>query len=195
MAVLFQNVAKFINSPFPETRNHLCRVQHGGRAESFIRGLALSPGPGPRELWCRMGPPPLPVPQFPHLQSKETGLQISPYVLPKSGHMPFTAYKGQLCNRGPQCRCWGLGCSLSCNDVLFSFLFFFLLDFFKLKKLPKDSTFHCEVTGAPSSPPFPLSSPGVLAVGSPGRCEWGCQDGFFVYMSIHVQTDFISLIL
>lgn len=26
MALLFQNVAKFINSPFPETRNNLCRV-------------------------------------------------------------------------------------------------------------------------------------------------------------------------
>lgn len=101
MAVLFQNVAKFINSPFPETRNHLCRVQRGGRAGSFVGGLDLSPGLGPMSPGVGWAPRPLPAPQFPHLQSKDTGLQIIPYVLPKSRHMQFTAYKGQFFNQGP----------------------------------------------------------------------------------------------
>lgn len=66
MALLFQNVAKFINSPFPESRNNLHRVQRGGRAGSFVRGLDSSPGPSPTSSgvgrapvppWASVSPP------------------------------------------------------------------------------------------------------------------------------------------
>lgn len=69
MVLLFQNVAKFINSPFPETRNNLCRVQCGGRAGSFVPGLDLSPGLDPvssgvgwvpASPWASVSPPPEP---------------------------------------------------------------------------------------------------------------------------------------
>lgn len=96
MALLFQNVAKFINSPFPETRNNLRRVQCGGESWELRPGPGLQPGPKPKELWRGTGPSLSLGLSFSNLQSKGTGL-IIPEVLLTFRHTQFTTYKYQFC--------------------------------------------------------------------------------------------------
>nr|KAF6282367.1 hypothetical protein mMyoMyo1_010026 [Myotis myotis] len=86
--------------PFPGDTKPSVQSAARGQSWELRRRPGPQPGPGPNEPWCWMGPRPLPAPQFPHLQSKDTGLQIIPYVLPKSRHMQFTAYKWQFFNQG-----------------------------------------------------------------------------------------------
>lgn len=122
MAVLFQNVAKFINSPFPETRNHLCRVQRGGRAGSFVGGLDLSPGPGPNEPWRWMGPRPALRLSFPTYRAK-TVCRSFLTSSPSLDACSLLLTNGSSLTRGSM-QVLGDGLQPLLHAFLFSFLFF-----------------------------------------------------------------------
>lgn len=126
MALLFQNVAKFINSPFPETRNSLCRVQRGGRAGSVVGGLDLSPGPGPMSAGVGLGPRPSLRLSFPTYRAKKRVSRSFLQSFPSLDTCSVQHYKWQCSNQGPE-EVLGGGLQLLLHDFLPSFFlpFFF----------------------------------------------------------------------